>query len=304
LERIDRFSAGHRSWLVTGASGRLGHRLCRRLAASGQRVLAQFLTHPIENSEIEPVRLDLGDATAVGKAFDALRPDVVVHTAGLSDVDACERDPEAARHQNVRCTDAVARAARRIEARLVHISTDQIWDGRTAWVTEETPPSPINGYARSKVDGERAVLGSGADALVVRTNFYGPGVPWRPSFSDWVCGALREGKPLKMFTDVFFTPIAVEPLCDAIADLVDADYRGVIHVGGSERLSKYDLGVALARAFGLPEEKIERSTLADVPLPAPRPKEMSMSTARAARLLGRPMPDTATCIATLHGETD
>lgn len=287
---------------MTGASGRLGHRLCRNLARGGQQVFAQFLTHRFDIDTIDPVLLDLGDARRVAQVLEALRPDIVVHTAGLSDVDACELDPEAAGHHNVTCAAAVARAARRVEARLVHISTDQIWDGSTAWVTEETPPSPINVYARSKVEAEGIVLETDEDAIVVRTNFYGRGVPWRPSFSDWVCGALREGKSLKMFADVFFTPIAVEPLCDAIADLAVSDHRGVVHVGGSERLSKYDLGVALARAFQLPDSRIERSKLGDISLPARRPREMSMSTARVVSLLGRPMPDTAACIATLHGE--
>ena len=289
-------------WLVTGASGRLGLRLCATQATAGRTVIAQHLNHPVPLQGVETLRLDLADADAVCRALAQAAPDMVVHCAANSDVDACERDLDQARRINVDCSRNVAQAAAETGARLIHISTDQIWDGSQPWVGEDTPPAPINAYGRTKAEAERVVAETHEQALILRTNFYGRGAPGRPSFSDWVLDGLRAGRELTMFTDVFYTPIALAPLCRTIMEVAATGASGLLHVCGLERVSKYQLGQALARAFGLPENLLKQGKFGDVELFAPRPREMSMATDRVTKLLGHPMPDTAASIESLSHE--
>lgn len=279
------------AWLITGAAGRLGYQLCRHLATHSIAVAGHVHEHGIGDAAIREVRADLTDVAAVERAVADSGARVIVHTAGSTNVDACEAHPDDARRVHVDTTVALARATQRAGARFVYISTDHLWDGTRAMVDEETPTAPMNVYARTKRDGEIAALSECRDALVLRTNIFGRGRPWRPSFSDWIETGLRERRRLMMFTDVYFTPIAMELLCPIIVEMVRRDASGLYHAAGSERLSKCDFALRLADALGYDPAPIVPVSVADIPLTAPRPNDMSLATRKIARFLGRPMPD-------------
>lgn len=277
------------SWLVTGASGLLGRALCAHLLASGDRVSAVRRTHPVP-AGARDIRADLGSAFDPADWLADGDVTHVVHAAALADVDRCESDEEAARRLHVDATRCLARAAAAHRARFVFVSTDQLWGQLSGPAAEDLAPAPVNAYGRTKADAERAALAACPDALVVRTNFFGPGPPWRRSASDRVVDALSAGRTYHGFTDVFHTPIAVPLLCRLLVALLDAAASGIVHVGGGERVSKFEFARRVAAHVGLSPERVRPRSVRAAALTAPRPAEMSLRSGRAERLVLAPMP--------------
>lgn len=271
--------------LITGGTGLLGLNWAAAMRDTHDVWLGTH-RHRVSLRGVASTPLALDDATALAGCLRELRPDIVVHAAGLSSVDDCERDPAAAARINSQIAGSVAAAVAGAGMRLVHISTDHLFDGARALYTEADAPVPLNAYARSKLDGERAVAARCPGALILRTNFYGWGHASRQSFSDWILEALRAGRPLRMFDDVYFTPILATRLARAAHRLLDAGAGGVLHLGGDERLSKHAFALRLALGFGLPATGIRASAYAEAGLAAPRPRDMSLSNARARGILG------------------
>jgi len=274
---------------ITGISGRFGANAALH-ARTRYQVSGCFDTQPFALDGVDACRVDLSSAADVAAAFDRIRPDVVLHAAGLTDVERCEREPDLARRVNVGMTATVAAAARTARARLVHVSSDHLFDGTRANVTEETPTSPLNTYGRTKRDAEQAVVAACPGALIVRTNFYGWGTAQRSSFSDWILHGLRAGAALTMFSDVYFTPILVNDAIDVVWELLNRGTQGIVHVGGAERISKHDFALQLADTFGLPHSHVTPLSIRDFDFQAIRPRDMSLSTAKAERLIGHAMP--------------
>lgn len=234
----------------------------------------------------QAIALPLDDAAQLARALDELRPDLIVHAAGLSNVDECERSPQAAHAVNAGLAETVAAAAAARGAKLVHISTDHLFAGDRPLRTESDAPAPLNAYARSKLAGELLVAERCPQALIVRTNFFGWGHALRKSLSDWVIEGLRAGQRLRMFSDVHFTPILATRLAQAAHALLDAGAKGLVHVCGDERVSKHEFALRLAAAFDLPAAGIENARSGDAGLAAPRPADLSLSNARARGILG------------------
>ena len=275
--------------LVTGASGLLGLNAALQLKDRHQ-VSGVYCSHPVRIEGVETFFLDLRAATAVRDLVLELRPQAILHTAGLTNVDACEVNPREAEELHVQVSEHVAHAAGSVGAMLVHISTDHLFDGQKALVEENESPAPLNQYARTKFAAEQRVRRISPGALIVRTNFYGWGTALRASFSDWILAGLEQRKILNMFTDVFFTPILANDLIERILDLVKAGANGIYHVAGGERISKYDFAIELASIFNYPTDRIHGVSIQEISLRARRPYDMSLKTDKAARLLGRPMP--------------
>ena len=225
----------------------------------------------------------------VTRTLDAVAPGLMIHAAGLTNVELCESKPDLAHHVNVELASNVARACARLRIPLVHISTDHLFRGDRALVDENEPVDPQNTYGRTKAAAETRVLDGNPDALVVRTNFYGWGPRHRHSFSDLVVDSLRSGTPVTLFRDVAYTPILAELLAEAILDLVRLGATGIYHAVGDERVSKHDFGVRLARRFGLDAALIREGRLEDQAALVRRPRDMSLSNAKARGALGRPL---------------
>jgi dTDP-4-dehydrorhamnose reductase len=289
------------TWLVTGASGLLGHALCNYLAGSGgRRVVGISKAHPVDVQGIEEVRMDLTAPGTLGAAILRHRPDVVVHAAGLTSVDQCEENEALANRLHVGLSREMAKACAETSAKPVLISTDHLWDGSKPLVAEDEPVKPINAYGRTKAQGEIAALENDPDALVVRTNFFGHGRPWRQSLSDWIISRLDRNQPVRAFADVFFTPISLPYLCRSIEALVTKEVSGIFHVAGADRVSKLAFAQKVAEEFRGSSSLIEAGEVGDAGLQAPRPKDMSLSTAKVSALLGHPMPKLSESISGLE----
>jgi dTDP-4-dehydrorhamnose reductase len=274
--------------LITGGSGLLALNWACAVRETHDVVLATH-TRTVALAGARAMRLALDEPPTLEREVEKLAPNVVVHTAGITSVDECEREPERARHVYVELSRNVAQAAARAGARLVHISTDHLFAGTRSHYTETDTPEPINAYGRAKRDGEEAVAAACADALIVRTNFFGWGHRYRQSFSDWIYYTLEAGEEITMFDDVFITPTLADVVATSAHRLLDTGASGIWNIAGDERVSKYEFGVRLAEAFGLPATRVQRAKIAASQLSAQRPRDMSLSNTQARERLGVPL---------------
>jgi dTDP-4-dehydrorhamnose reductase len=229
--------------LITGGTGQLGRSL--------QRVLAAHDVMALGHAE-----LDITEPRSVDATVGGYRPDAVIHAAALTDTARCEREPALARAINGLGAENVARACQRASARLVAISTNEVFDGakRTPYA-EDDPTGPLNAYATSKLDGERLACAACADTLIVRTSWlYGDG---GSNFVEKVRAAASAGRSLSFVTDEVATPTSTEDLAVAIREMIDRlAPAGIYHLANSGEASRYDWAVEILR----------RSAMGDVPV--------------------------------------
>ena len=275
-----------RRLLVTGAAGLLGGRLAELLAAEFARrrrpaPLARARADWPRSRWTSPRR------RASSAAFDTMRPDAVLHAA-VANADRCESDPAGSEAVNVRGTAVVAEACARRGARLVALSTDLVFasparDGRA---DEADPPGPLLGYGRTKLAGEEEALRRCAGSAVARIALVcGRGFGPRGTSSEGVAWALRRGDRPRLFTDQWRTPVDAEAIADGPRPPAPRERaKGRYHLGGPERVSRYELGVRTAAAFGLAPGSIEAVSQATLSLGAAAPgrRQPRLAAARAA----------------------
>ncbi len=231
--------------------------------------------------------LDMSSSNSTQRCIQMLAPDIVIHAAGLTSVELCEKSSEDAKGMNVDLAVNIAGACEQSNIALVHISTDHLFSGNHAMRREDDPISPQNMYASTKAFAEHLVSIAWPKALIVRTNFYGWGPHYRRSFSDYILESLRAQQEVKLFQDVHFTPILAETLVIAVHELLRIGAGGLFHVVGDERVSKYEFGLRIATQFNLdkklliPVSILERKDLVH------RPLDMSLSNAKTCQILGR-----------------
>jgi dTDP-4-dehydrorhamnose reductase len=271
--------------LLTGGSGLLALNWAITVRNQFEVVLA-IHNREISLDDAKSMKFDTGSRESILKAIGQIRPDLVIHTAGLTSVEDCEKFPDLARAVNTDLASNVSSVCAELSIALVHISTDHIFSGEFQFATEELPVNPINVYAATKAEAETRVLENYSEALVVRTNFYGWGPTYRRSFSDQIIYSLRNGREITLFDDVFYTPILAESLIKTVQELLEAGALGVYNVVSDERISKYDFGIAIAENFSLNKSLIRRGKMADKSGLVQRPLDMSLSNRKTCSKLG------------------
>jgi len=270
--------------LVTGAGGLLGGRLAGLLSRRCQ-VVAAHHTSPTPTG-LSTVGLDLLSPAAIEAALRESRAGAVVHCAALADVDRCEAEPELAESLNIRASETLAGLCREGGLRLVALSTDLVLSGDRALCAETEPPAPLMTYGRTKLLGEQATLDRAPGSAVVRIALvHGRGFARRATASESIAWSLRSGRRLRLFTDQYRTPIDPESIANALLALLAGNAAGVFHLGGPERLSRYQLGLRVADCLELPTSSIEPVSQAEHPLQPPRPADVSLDSSRARREL-------------------
>lgn len=267
---------------VTGACGLLGSHVMAALA--GEHRMVGTDRHPWWGDRPATVLTgDLQDAAHRSAFLAEARPAVLIHCAAMVTVDGCEAHPADAYAVNATVTRELARTVPR-GCLVVYVSTDSVLKGDRPYATEQELPCPRTVYARSKLHGEWEVQLATADHLIVRTNLYGWSSGRKTTSAEWLYTALRDGQAITLFDDFFFTPIYVGDLVDRIRELVMRGARGLFHVAGRDRVSKFEFGRLLAEVAGLSMVQAARGSIDAAGLAAERPKEMSIASGRLGEL--------------------
>lgn len=297
--------------LILGASGFLGAhvvasavRRARREATMRDPLGPPVIAHSRGESLLVPrfcdprdaaewVRADLADPGGVKAFLDGIAPTEVVNCAALSRAADCEREPAVAGRLNAEMPGAVAAWCAAAGARLVHVSTDLVFgaiEAPAGGLDEESTPAPVSVYGRTKLEGEEAVRAACPDAAVVRLPLlYGNSGARGLGASDAILEAVERDERPRLFHDEWRTPLSVAVAADALAELLEFEGGGVLHVAGPDRVSRYELGLAVLASMGMARETaeaaIERTSQDDLDAGAPRPRDVSLNAARARELL-------------------
>jgi dTDP-4-dehydrorhamnose reductase len=280
--------------LVTGASGQLGGYLLRELKHRGlpNRAWSGTRTGDLFDAPLHPV--DLRDADAVAREFAAAQPGVVLHAAALAKIADCHRDPAGAQRINAGATEQLTELCRSSGARLVYVSTDLVFDGQRGNYGEQDAAAPLSAYGRSKLAGEGAVLGSVGGVVARVSLLYGPSVTGRPSVVEEQLAAFRQQRPVTLFVDEWRTPLDLATAAEALIGLALSDQTGLFHVGGPQRVSRWEMGREVARFLGHADAPIVAAKRADAPAPEPRPCDVSLDSSKwRAAFPDQPWPSMA-----------
>lgn len=231
--------------------------------------------------------LNLDSKEALTEELKKLQPHLIIHTAGLTNIETCESNPALAKYINVELTRNLTEACKELNINMIYISTDHLFSGTKSFIDEDYPVSPVNVYSKTKSIAEVFIQDTLSHALIIRTNFYAWGTKYRHSFSDMVINNLREGKKISLFKDIYYTPMLVEPLVNVVHELVDKDAKGIFNVVGDERISKFDFGQKLAKEFNLDKNLINKETIINAPKLTSRPHDMSLSNQKVKNFLGK-----------------
>ena len=275
--------------LITGASGLLGANLVLT-ARLRHEVTAVCHQHPIVADRVRAIVADLTRPSAAEELLADQRPTWVVHCAAAAEADRCEQDPVWASLLNIEMATRVAAACEKTGARLVHVSTDAVFDGERGGYREDDLARPVNTYGRTKLEGERAVLEANPGAVVLRTNFFGWHARGRHGLAEWFLARFESGQAAPGFVDTFVAPLVANDLAELILAMAGLPLRGLYHANASECLSKYEFGRRLAHLFGFDEALVEPVPVDEAGLLARRPRNLCLDCSKLRSEIGRTLP--------------
>lgn len=249
-----------------------------------QQKLQVIGTHYNTNHK-DGLKLDVQDMNSINDCISKTVPDLIINCASNIQIDFLERNPDLAFSVNANGAKNIAIASEKHKIRLVHISTDSVFDGKKGMYVEDDIPNPINIYAQSKFRGEQLVRENSNNHVIIRTNFYGIDQEGNFLF-NWILKNLQQNIHITGFTDVIFTPLEISNLSKMILEISATDYNGVLHLASNEHISKYEFALRIAKIFGFDGDLIKKGSIDDhVNFVAKRPKNTSLSNKRAIRLL-------------------
>jgi dTDP-4-dehydrorhamnose reductase len=279
--------------LITGASGLLGLNLALE-TTHRHTVFGTVNQHALKTDAFTVIQTDLLAPGAVERLLDQTQPDWVIHCAALANLDACETDPLLAQQLNTDLPHTLASLVARSGARLVHISTDSVFDGLGGNYTEDDAPSPVSVYSRTKLEGELAVAQADPGAIIARVNLYGWSLSGNRSLAEFFFSNLSQHKPVMGFTDVFFCPLLANHLAQLFVRMFEKKLSGLYHVVSAECLSKYEFGMRLAQRFNLDGNLIKPSSVTQSGLKASRSPNLTLRSDKLAQALGEALPRQST----------
>lgn len=269
--------------LVTGASGFLGWNLCQ-LAKQEWDIYGTSFSHAVEIPGTTSLKVDLRDFEELKRIFQEIQPDAVIHTAAQSSPNVCQGNPEESQAINVTASCNIAGLCADYSIPCAFTSTDLVFNGLNAPYKETDSVSPVNLYGEQKVMAEAGMLERYPMTAVCRMPLmFGVAAPPAQSFMQPFIQTLREGKELSLFTDEFRTPTSGTTAAKGLL-LALEKVNGRIHLGGKERMSRYDFGELLVEVFELPSEGLKGCRQADVKMAASRPPDVSLDSSMAFEL--------------------
>jgi dTDP-4-dehydrorhamnose reductase len=275
--------------LVTGASGFLGWNLCQT-AIKNWQVFGTYFSQKIEIPQISLFKTDLRNFAAIAEVFKTIKPDAVIHTAAASKPNFCQTNPEESYGINVTASMNIARLCSEYNIPCAFTSTDLVFDGANPFYSESDPVSPICYYGEQKVTAELKMNEIyPAIALCRMPLMFGSASTVAASFIQGIVNNLKAGQESNLFIDEFRTPTSAAAASAGLLLAIEKKVAGILHLGGQERISRYDFGLLLADVLKLPQELIQPSKQADVVMVAKRSPDTSLDSGKAFALGYQPL---------------
>lgn len=278
--------------LITGSNGLTGQKLVDALRHDPEVEL--IATSRGADRSPDPLgdnyrSMDITVQAEVDRVFDETRPDAVIHTAAMTNVDACTLDPGACHLQNVTATEHLVHAAKRHGCHFIHLSTDFIFDGENGPYREEDEPAPLSIYGQSKLDAEHVVMNAGLGKWAIARTIIVYGVTADMSRSNvvlWAKKALEQGKPINVVDDQWRSPTLAEDLAEGCIRIAKRGATGIYHLSGPETMSILELVQRVGRYFGLDTSVVNPIKSDSLGQPAKRPPRTGFVLDKARRDLG------------------
>ncbi len=279
--------------VVTGATGLLGREAVLSALRRGHQVIAVGgSAEPRAEGLLRSLKLDLTDTAGLSAFMLDEFPDAVINCAALPAVDGCEREPERARSLNADLPERLAQLAFHVGGKLVHVSTDMVFDGEGAPYGHTATPAPLSAYGRTKAEGEVATLRAGREhSAVLRTTLINGNSPGGDrGLHERLFRSLMKGETPRLFTDEIRQPVGLTNLADALVELCERrELSGVYHWAGADALSRHEIGVRICRHFGLDEGLVLPSESSSAVSGPPRPRNLALSLTPLAGKLRTPV---------------
>ena len=273
--------------IVTGVNGMLGQRAIYFYKKNSNLIV---LGTSVENepvlSGVDYISCNLTVRDKIKKVVFDFCPDFIINTAAFTNVDLSEKERETAWKINVKGVEYLSEAARVIDAHIIHISSDYIFDGTNGPYSENDKPNPLGYYGRTKLASENVLKISGAMYTILRTNVLYGTANSRPDFVRWVVKNVRERKQINIVTDQVNNPTFTDDLVQAINRVIEFRKQGIYHVGGREFLSRFEFCEIIAEVFNLNKNLIKPILTEQLDQQAKRPLKSGLLTLKAETELG------------------
>ena len=282
-------------YFITGGSGLLGERLAA-VANDNDELTLVHNSNPSEKT----IKCDITNEKEVMDVVEKENPDVIIHCAAMTNVDLCEDETELAYKVNGDGTGFLAKAANNIDAKIIYVSTDFVFDGQRGYYKEDEKVNPLGIYAKSKYDGEVQLAKYSDNWAIARVSvLYG----WhsRLNFTTWVIDQLRQKNEINIVTDQINSPTLADNAAEAIFKIAQKNKNGVFHTAGNDAINRFDFTRKIADAFDLDDSLINPTTSEQFVQKAPRPRDSSLNVNKVKKELNMKME---TCCESLKRMAD
>jgi dTDP-4-dehydrorhamnose reductase len=240
-----------------------------------------------DNRLLDYTQLDITLRSDVKSLASSFQPNVIINAAAATNVDWCESNREETWKINVTGVENLVEATRKVGAKLIHVSTDYVFDGKNGPYDEEAKPNPIGYYGKTKLASENAIRAAEIPHVIIRTIvLYGTGINVKANFALWVINSLKSGKPITVVDDQHGNPTYVDDLAMALIKTFEMNREGTFHIGGGEFLSRYDFAMRATEIFNLDASLVKRIKTNDLNQASPRPMLSGFITLKAETQLG------------------
>ncbi len=228
---------------------------------------------------------DLIDASLPHQLIRDIRPDAIIHNAALSKPEECDDNPDLANEINIEATDRLATVSDQTSTRFIFLSTDMVFDGNHPPYTESSLPNPIHRYGITKVTAERRIANRSDKHAIVRSSvIFGPQGIFNSNFAMHLIDHWQLGEPTNVFVDQFRNHVSVKWLCQALYELTESAFSGILHLGGGESTSRAEFAHCLAKRLNYPDQLLTETSLVGKLL-APRPRDLTFDVQLARSVL-------------------
>jgi dTDP-4-dehydrorhamnose reductase len=270
-------------YLVTGSAGLIGNQLVHDLEQSGEIVYSCYNdAKPVYGI---PIKLNLLNLEDVSKIFKKIQPDIIIHSAALTDVEQCEVDPQLANSINVKSTEIIAKEVEKISSYLMYISTDYVFDGKKGLYAETDLTHPLNNYGKTKLSGEKIIEDNSSKWSIIRTSTPFGTHSFKKTFPVWIYENLKNNNKINILEDQFTSPTYVPNLSKMILEIIERKLEGFFHVSGSTKISRFEFAKIIATKLNLDLSLLNPVKISTMPWKATRPIDSSLDVSKINRIL-------------------